>query len=376
MNPLLTLRNHNQAVWLDYIRRDLIAGPGLRALVENDGLRGVTSNPTIFEKAIQGDADYDRQISELLARNANAPASELYDALAIEDVRNAADILRPSYDEVDGLDGFVSIEPPPQMTRDTAATVREAERLWHGVDRPNLMVKVVGSADGIAAFETLISRGININVTLMFSLQHYEAVAAAYIRGLGRCRRPERVASVASFFVSRVDTQVDLALRKIGTNEARALDGTIAIANAKLAYQRFRDIFHGEPFSAQRKRGARVQRPLWASTSTKNPRYSDVLYVEELIGPETVNTMPLATLNAFRDHGRVRDDTLASDLAGARASLEKLARLGVDLNAIAEKLQVDGITAFAADYDRVLAAIDSKKQSLALASSAGRGERG
>lgn len=376
MNPLLKLQNHKQSVWLDYIRRDLIVGGALRALVEQDGLRGVTSNPTIFEKAIEGDTDYDHGISELLSRNANAPTGELYDALAIEDVRHAADILRSSYEEVDGSDGFVSIEPPPQLTRDTTSTVREARRLWHAVDRPNLMIKVVGTAAGIAAFETLIAEGINVNVTLMFSLAHYEAVAAAYIRGLGRCRRPEHVASVASFFVSRVDTQVDRALQTIGSGEALALEGRMAIANAKLAYQRFREIFYGEPFSAQRKRGARVQRPLWASTSTKNPRYSDVLYVEELIGPETVNTMPLATLNAFRDHGQVRGDTITSDLADAHRSLESLARLGVDLNAIAEKLQVDGISAFAADYDRVLAAIDKKRHSLVMAGSIGRGERG
>ncbi len=375
MNPLLELQNHKQAVWLDYIRRDLIVGGGLHALVEQDGLRGVTSNPTIFEKAIEGDTDYDQEISKLLAQNPNAPTSELYDALAIEDVRRAADILRANYDKAEGLDGFVSIEPPPQLTRDTASTVREAQRLWHAVDRPNLMIKVVGTAEGIAAFETLIAEGINVNVTLMFSLRHYDAVAAAYIRGLGRCGRPEHVASVASFFVSRVDTQVDRALREIGSNEARALEGRIAIANAKLTYQRFREIFYGEPFSAQRRRGARLQRPLWASTSTKDPRYSDVLYVEELIGPETVNTMPLETLNAFRDHGHVRADTLTSDLTEAHRLMEALARLGVDLDAITEKLQVDGISAFAADYDRVLAAIDKKRPSLATAGSMHR-ERG
>jgi transaldolase len=375
MNPLLELQNHKQAVWLDYIRRDLIVGGGLRTLVERDGLRGVTSNPTIFEKAIEGDTDYDEAISELLARNRDAPASELYDALAIEDVRHAADILRPSYEETDRWDGFVSIEPPPQRTRDTATTIGEAHRLWRVVDRPNLMIKVVGTTDGVAAVEALIAEGINVNVTLMFSLRHYEAVASAYIRGLDRCRAPERVASVASFFVSRIDTQVDKALEAIGTGEARELRGKTAIANAKMAYQRFREIFHGNDFATQRRRGARVQRPLWASTSTKNPAYSDVLYIEELIGPETVNTIPLATLDAFRDHGHVRGDTVRSDLAEAGQSLETLKRLGIDLNAIAEKLQIDGISAFASDYDRVLAAIDRKKPSLAMAASTRR-ERG
>lgn len=372
MNPLLELQNHRQAVWLDYIRRDLIVGGGLRKLVDADGLRGITSNPTIFEKAIEGDTDYDVGISELLAGNSNATPRELYDALVIEDVRKAADILRPSHEDASGSDGFVSIEPPPQLTRDATATIREAQRLWRAVDRPNVMVKVVGTSEGIAAVEALIAEGININITLMFSLRHYEAVAAAYIRGLERCRRPERIASVASFFVSRVDTQVDRALGEIGTTEARALEGKIAIANAKMAYKRFREVFFGEPFSAQRKRGARVQRPLWASTSTKNPSYSDVLYVEELIGPDTVNTMPFATLDAFRHHGRVRGDTITSDLTEARQSLEALARLGIDLGAIAEKLQVDGISGFAADYDRVLTAIKKKGHSLATSGSRGR----
>ena len=372
MNPLLKLQNHKQAVWLDYIRRDLIVGGGLRKLVDEDGLRGVTSNPTIFEKAIEGDTDYDVGISGLLASNPNTTPRELYDTLAIEDVRQAADIRRASYNDADGSDGFVSIEPPPQLTRDTAATIREAQRLWRAVERPNLMIKVVGTAEGIAAVEALIAEGINVNITLMFSLRHYEAVTAAYIRGLERCRRPERIASVASFFVRRVDTQVDRALGEIGTTEARALEGKIAIANAKMAYQRFREIFFGEPFSAQRKRGARVQRPLWASTSTKNPRYSDVLYIEELIGPDTVNTMPFATLDAFRDHGRVRGDTITSDLSEARLSLEALARLGIDLDAVAEKLQVDGISAFATDYDRVLTAIEKKRHSLATSGSMGR----
>jgi len=373
MNPLLELQNRKQAVWLDYIRRDLIINGGLRALVERDGLRGVTTNPAIFEKAIEGDTDYDQGISELKARNPNVSAKEVYDTLAIEDVRHAADILRPSYEAANRSDGFVSIEPPPQLTRDAASTIREAQRLWRTVDRPNLMVKVVGTAEGIECVEALIADGINVNITLMFSLRHYEAVAAAYIRGLSRCEHPEHVASVASFFVSRVDTRVDRALDEIGTSEAKALQGRVAISNAKMAYQRFRDIFYGDDFSAQRKRGARVQRPLWASTGTKNPRYSDVLYIEELIGPETVNTIPLATLNAFRDHGHVRGDTVTLDLREASQSLEALAHLGVDLNAIAEGLQADGISAFAADYDRVLAAIERKRSSVSTAGSSAEG---
>jgi transaldolase len=372
MNPLLKLRSQKQSVWLDYIRRDLIAGGGLRALVEQDGVRGVTSNPTIFEKAITGSPDYDAGIAELLTRNPDAAAKDLYDALAIEDVRHAADILRPSYEASGGADGFVSIEPPPQLTRDTMAAVAEARRLWRTVDRPNLMIKIVATPEGVAAVEELISEAINVNITLMFSLRHYESVSAAYIRGVGRCRRPERVASVASFFVSRVDTLVDRSLSAIGSDVALALRGKIAIANAKVVYRRFREIFYGDPFSAQRKRGALVQRPLWASTSTKNPDFSDVLYVEGLIGPDTVNTIPVATLDAFRGHGRVRGDTIMDDLAEAQEALTSLARLGVDLDGIAEKLQVDGISAFAEDYDRVLAAIDEKRSSIEMAGSGKR----
>jgi len=369
MNPLLQLRKQGQSVWLDYIRRDLIVSGRLRSLVEDDGLRGVTSNPTIFEKAIDGSTEYDAGIAEMLARSSRQPAKDIdakdiYDALAIEDVRHAADVLRPSYDESGGADGFVSIEPPPQLTRDTSATLAEARRLWQTVDRPNLMIKIVATPEGIAAVEALISEGINVNITLMFSLRHYEAVAAAYLRGLERCHRPERVASVASFFVSRVDSQVDPLLEAIGSAEALALRGKIAIANAKVAYHRFRKIFYGDPFSAQRQRGGRVQRPLWASTSAKNPQYRDVLYVEELIGPDTVNTMPVATLDAFRDHGRVRGDTVTEALAEAQRALGALANLGIDLDSITEKLQVAGISAFAADYDRVLTAIGKKRQGI------------
>lgn len=360
MNALQELRTHGQSPWLDYIRRDLISGGGLRSLITEDGLRGVTSNPTIFEKAIDGSTDYDAGLAELLRRNPRASAKDLYDALAIEDVRNAADILRPSYEESQGADGFVSLEPPPQLTGNSAATLAEARRLWWAVDRPNLMIKVVATAEGVAAVEALIAEGINVNITLMFSLRHYEAVANAYIRGLERCRRPERAASVASFFVSRVDTRVDRALEAAGGQEALALRGTIAIANAKTVYQRFREVFHGDPFSAQRKRGARAQRPLWASTSVKNARYRDVMYVEELIGPDTVNTMPLATLEAFRSHGRIRGDTVLEAPDQARNALRKLVELGIDLDAIAGELQTDGISAFARDYERVCAALERK----------------
>jgi transaldolase len=361
MNPLLELRKRGQSIWLDYIRRDLIRSGGLKQLIENDGLRGITSNPTIFEKAIDDSTEYDEALAALFAQNLNIEAREIYDALSIEDVRDAADALRPAYQESGGLDGFVSIEPPPQVTRDTQATIDEGQRLWRTVNRPNLMIKVVATTEGVQAVEALIAAGVNVNITLMFSLSHYEAVANAYMRGLQRCNAPAKISSVASFFVSRVDTEVERALEALGSPQALALRGKIAIANAKKVYQRFREIFFSDEFSALRRRGARVQRPLWASTSTKNPQYRDVLYVEELIGPDTVNTLPLPTLKAFRDHGRVRGDTVQENLSTAEDQLRTLSNLGIDLDAITEKLQVDGVASFASAYDRVLAALEKKR---------------
>lgn len=364
MNPLLELQSQGQSIWLDYISRNLIAAGDLRSMIDNDGLLGVTSNPSIFEKAIDIGTDYDGRLRELLARNPQAGANEIYDELVIEDVRSAADALRLRYEENGGADGFVSLEPPPQTTRDTVAILAEARRLWQAVNRPNLMIKVVATPEGVRTVDTLISGGINVNITLMFSMRHYEAVASAYIRGLERRRRPEKVASVASFFVSRVDTQADKALESNGSSEALALRGKIAIANAKLVYRRFREIFHGETFAALQKRGARVQRPLWASTSTKNPEYRDVLYVEELIGPETVNTLPLATMDAFRDHGRVRGATVLEGWADADEEISRLGSLGIDLDAIAEQLQVDGVDLFAEAYNKVMAALERKRESM------------
>lgn len=361
MNPLLELRKRGQSIWLDYIRRDLIQDGELKRLIEDDGLRGVTSNPSIFEKAIDDSTQYDGALREWFAQNPGIGARAVYDALSIEDVRNAADVLLPAYQESGGADGFVSIEPPPQLTRDTQATVQEAHRIWRTVHRPNLMIKVVATKEGVQAVEALIAEGINVNITLMFSLSHYEAVASAYVRGLHRCTEPAKVASVASFFVSRVDTQVDRALEALDSPGALALHGKIAIANAKKVYQRFKQIFYGDDFSMQRRRGARVQRPLWASTSTKDPNYRDVMYVEELIGPDTVNTLPLPTLKAFRDHGRVRGDTVQEDLSAAEDQLRTLSNLGIDVEAIGETLQVDGVASFASAYDRVLAALDKKR---------------
>jgi len=364
MNPLWDLKKHGQSVWLDYIRRNILTNGDFKRLIEEDGLTGVTSNPTIFEKAIEGGSDYDSALGSLLAKEPRTDARTLYDIVAIEDVRMAADALRPVHDLSDRSDGFVSLEPPPQSTKGTASTIAESRRLWQAVNRLNLMIKVVATPDGVDAVEALIAEGINVNITLMFSLDHYEAVANAYIRGLQQCREPARVVSVASFFVSRVDTEIDRALEAVGTTEALALRGKIAIANAKIVYRRFAEIFYGAPFAAPRQRGARVQRPLWASTGVKNPEYRDVRYVEELIGPDTVNTLPPATLDAFRSHGQVRGTSITEGLDEARAALSRLTELGIDLRGIAEKLQTDGIAKFASAYDRVLAGLERKKQSI------------
>jgi transaldolase/glucose-6-phosphate isomerase len=362
-NPLLELQKHGQSIWLDYIRRNLITTGGLKRLVEEDGLRGVTSNPTIFDKAIAGSNDYDEALRALLHADPAAPAMALFDSLEIEDIRAAADILRPAFDETGGGDGFVSIEVSPRLARDTQGTITEARRLWKAVDRPNLMVKVPATAEGIPAILTLTAEGINVNITLMFSLAHYEAVANAYISGLERNPQPERISSVASFFVSRIDTAVDKELNKIGTPEALELRGKVAIANAKMAYQRFREVFAGDRWEKLAKRGARVQRPLWASTGTKNPAYSDVLYVESLIGPNTINTMPPATVEAFRDHGRV-EETVTANLDEAREVLASLARIGVDLDRITEELQREGVDAFSVSLDKLLQSLDEKRYSI------------
>ena len=361
MNPLKRLwQKQRQAVWLDFIERDLLTGGGLARYVADDGVRGVTSNPSIFQKAIEGGGPYDDAVAGLLADDPGMTTVALYEALAVADIQSAADILRPVWDESKGGDGYVSLEVSPHLARDTAGTVAEAKRLWQRVGRPNLMIKVPATAEGIPAIEGLIGDGINVNATLMFSLADYEAVATAYLRGLVANANPAGVASVASFFVSRVDTKVDAALEAIGTPEALALRGQAAIANAKLAYRRFGELFGPDAFSPQSERGAMVQRPLWASTSTKNPDYRDVIYVEELIGPDTVNTLPVATLEAFRDHGEPRP-SLLEDVTGAEGVFAKLAEEGVDIDAITAELQVEGVDAFANSFDQLLDALDEAR---------------
>jgi transaldolase len=363
MNPLKRLYEEGQSVWLDFIRRNLITSGDLNRLIDEDGIRGMTSNPTIFQKAIAGSADYDESLAKALGENPDADIKDLYETLAIEDIKSAAEVLRPIYDDSNGGDGYVSLEVSPTLADDTSGTIEEAVRLWKTVGCPNLMIKVPATDAGVPALEALIAKGVNVNATLMFSMKHYEAIAQAYVRGLARCENPDRVASVASFFVSRVDNAVDKALEEIGSKEALALRGKAAVANTKLTYKRFLEIFSGEEFKALAAKGARVQRPLWASTSTKNPDYRDVLYVEELIGPDTVNTLPPATMDAFRDHGVV-DTTLTRDVGASEEALASLEKLGIDLTAVTDKLQVDGVASFAQSFEELLGALGQKKAGL------------
>ena len=369
MNPLQRLRSEGQAIWLDYIRRDLLTSGELERMVAEDGVTGVTSNPAIFQQAIGESELYDDDIRRLIDDRPGLSATELYEELAVGEIRMATDILRQVYESESGADGFVSLEVSPHLARDTEATLAEARRLWSWVDRPNLMIKIPATAEGIPAIEEALAEGIHVNVTLMFSLADYEAVAGAFLRGAARSPEPARAASVASFFVSRVDSMVDRKLEAVGTEEARSLLGTIAIANSRLVYRRFRELFHGEPFAVLRQRGVRPQRVLWASTSTKNPAYPDVLYVEELIGAETVNTLPPATLVAFKDHGTVRP-SLDEGMATAEEPIRRLAALGVDLDAATAELQRQGVEKFAQPFDRLLATLEEKRAALAVTAAA------
>ena len=351
-NPLVELMKTGQSIWFDNIRRAMLKGGELEAMIAQDDLRGVTSNPTIFEKAITGSKDYDEQMRTLI--NLGLGTKEIYESLVIEDIGVAADILLPVYEKTAAIDGYISLEVSPRLAYDTQGTIDEATRLFETLGRKNVMIKIPAAQEGLPAIEECIYRGINVNVTMIFSIENYTQVAEAFIRGLERRdaegKPVDGIASVASFFVSRVDSAIDSDLeykaRHASTPEEKAkleaLCGRAAIANAKLAYQRFKDIFHGDRFAALRAKGAQVQRCLWASTGTKNPKYSDVLYVDTLIGPETVNTVPPATYNAFRDHGKP-GLTLAEDLDGAKALLSELAAAGIDMDAVTDKLQADGL---------------------------------
>jgi transaldolase len=346
-----------QSPWLDNIKRGWITDGELARWVER-GVRGLTSNPTIFQKAIEASDDYDVQLTQLTQDGDDVIAS--YWGLVVQDISDALDILRPVYDESGGQDGFCSIEVSPEIARDTAATIESARHLNTLIDRPNLLVKIPGTAEGLPAIQTMISEGRSINVTLLFSLSRYDEVIEAYLSGLEACDGDlSSVASVASFFVSRVDTEANRRLDAIGTPEALALKGKVAIANAQLAYKLFLERFHGPRWEALAARGARVQRPLWASTSTKDPSYPDTLYVDTLIGPDTVNTMPDATLDAFDDHGTIAR-TVDADLDGAQKVLDDLAAVGVDLDDITKVLEDEGVASFSKSFDDLIGALQTK----------------
>ena len=364
-NPLHQLERFGQSLWLDYIRRDLLPSAEFRRMIVEDGLKGMTSNPTIFEKAIDGSKDYDAQLRQLVQAGQNT--FQVYEGLTTEDIKAAADMLRPIYDRTGGRDGFVSYEVSPRLAHDTTGTLDAAHRYFAMINRPNLMVKVPATPAGLPAIEQLISEGHNVNITLMFSPKHYDAVANAYLRGLERraaAGQPlDRVASVASVFVSRVETlvdkRIDERLKAKPDDGVAALRGTAAVAGTRLIYQSFKQLFQSDRFKALAQKGAHLQRPLWASTGTKNPAYSDVKYVDELIGPDTVNTMPPATMDAYRDHGRpaVR---IEDNLASARAVADGLAAAGLDLNVLGEELQHEGVESFIKSFDELLGTIERR----------------
>src|SRR6266513_2250350 len=357
MQALLDL---GQSVWLDYLRRGMLQSGELQRMID-DGLRGMTSNPTIFEHAIGGSTDYDEALSRVAA--STRTDREVFDLLAVEDVRTAADAFRPVYDASQGADGFISLEVSPTLARDTAGTVAEARRLWAAAARPNVMIKVPGTREGWSAIERLLTDGINVNITLLFSLEHYQQVAEAYLRALEARRSArqsiDRLASVASFFVSRVDTEVDRRLDATASAPS-AVRGKVAIANAQLAYAWFRDLLDGERWRSVAAAGAKPQRLLWASTGTKDPAYSDVLYVDSLIGADTINTLP-----PFEDHGTVRE-TLPVDLTEARRVMERLSAT-IDFGDVTRVLEQEGIEKFAQSFEKLLGVIAAKRKALAAA---------
>ena len=374
MGKLNDLSAAGTAVWLDFVDRKFLEAGGLKALVEEDSLTGVTSNPSIFEKAMgHGDA-YDGTLAAFDKENPGAATIDRYEHLAIQDIKAAAETLTPVYERLDAKDGYVSLEVSPYIADDTDATIAEADKLWHAVDRPNLMIKIPGTQAGAPAISATIAKGINVNVTLLFSQADYQRVAEAYATGLEERVRQgqpiDRIASVASFFISRIDAEIDGAIDKRvaeGDAEAEALKaikGKVAIANAKLAYAWYQDFVASDRWQALAAKGAQPQRLLWASTGTKNPDYPDTLYVDELIGPETVNTMPPKTMDAFRNHGTAAE-TIMQDVEGARHVLAEAERLGLDLNGVTGKLVEEGVASFVKAFDDLLGAIAKKQPATA-----------
>ena len=370
VNPLRELAKYGQSVWLDYIRRNLITSGELKRLIDDDGLGGVTSNPAIFEKAITGSTDYADALLELQKRK-DLDAMGIYEILAIKDIQDAADALRVVYDRTKKRDGYVSLEVSPFLARDTEGTIKDARRLWKAVNRPNLLVKIPATMEGIPAIQQCISEGININVTLLFAQEMYEKVARAYIAGVKKYVAdggdPSHVASVASFFISRIDSMVDAIVkaRLKSTSDPkeqallRSLLGKVAIANGKLTYQRYKEIFAEAEWNELAKKGGQTQRVLWASTSTKDPSYPDVLYIEELIGPDTVNTIPPQTLEAFRDHGKPKA-SLEADIDAAHDTMDTLEKVGISMKKVTDDLVTQAVKLFAEPFDKLLNTVDAK----------------
>ena len=360
MNPLNELRQHGQSIWLDLLNREIMNSGKLKKLIDNDDLRGMTSNPSIFEKAISGSKDYNDDIEKIAQKNED-PIDAFFE-IAIKDIQRAADIFRPVFDQTNGKDGFVSLEVSPYLARDTKETINQARELWKKVNRQNVMIKIPGTKEGMEAIKQCTADGINVNITLLFGLPSYKHVIDAYLSGLEervKQGKPiDQIASAASFFLSRIDVMVDPMLKEKG---AAHLQGEIAIASARKAYQIYLDCINNNRFLELEKKGAQRQRLLWASTSTKNPEYSDVKYVEALIGKDTINTLPMETIDAFRDHGKV-EDTLTTHIDKAQSAMRNLAKAGIDINQITQKLEDEGIEKFNKAFDNLLKAIENQKE--------------
>ena len=367
-NPLLLAAEHGQSIWLDNITRGMIREGQLEKLIEEDGISGVTSNPAIFNKAMTQGNDYDDQIRRLSEEGKTA--TEIFEIMAIDDIQDACDLFRPAHDRTNGTDGFVSLEVNPHLARDTQGTIDEAMRLWEAVSRPNVLIKIPGTPEGLPAIQSCLASGINVNITLLFSLEAYENVMNAHLAAMEeRLRRGDpvaSVASVASFFLSRIDTKVDKQLDAIkdgNAEEAAALRGKAAIASARIAYQMWKKAYSGSRWETLETTGARFQKPLWASTSTKDPTYPDVMYVETLIGPHTINTLPDQTVDAFRDHGKVAE-TLDSDLTGQQGILDRLQNIGVSMKQVTDELVDEGVAKFSEPFDQLIEALEEKRKSL------------
>ncbi|MEO8720391.1 MAG: transaldolase [Ginsengibacter sp.] len=360
MNNVKSIHDLGQSIWLDFFDRELMDSGKLQKLIDEDGLTGITSNPSIFQKAVESSSDYDEDIKTLAAEGKNN--EEIFFGFAVNDIRRAADILKPVYDKAKGTDGFVSLEVSPHLANDTEGTIKQAQELWKSVDRKNVMIKIPGTKEGLAAIKKCTSEGININITLLFGLPRYREVTEAYISGLEerlKNNQPiDHIESVASFFLSRIDVMVDPILKE---KKLDHLVGEIAIDSAKEAYQIFKEVFYSERFKTLEKKGAKKQKVLWASTSAKDPSFSDVKYVEALIGPDTINTLPLETIDAFRDHGKALDH-LENDLMKSRQHLAQLGENGIDIDDVTQKLEEDGIQKFNKAYASLISAIDSKKK--------------